>query len=654
MQLRLGSLFQNHLVLQRDRHVPVWGWGKPGERVEVVVGTVRGTCEAGPDGRWLILLPPQPAAGPLTLTVQSGRDEMRIEDAWVGEVWLASGQSNMEMKVEACRDAGREMAEADAPGIRVWTTLRTPALTPRDEVEGSWQVCTPATVAGFTAAGYFFARELQRELGVAVGILHSSWGGTVAEAWTSREGLLGDPTLRGFVDRLDRVMGPDGDAERAAFARAQAEWEASIPQDAGNAGEADGWSLTATPDDDWAEMKLPTGWQTAGHNHSGVFWFRRTIAIPSAWAGRDLELHIGACDKQDHTYFDGKLLGSLGMADTPNAWCMPRVYPIPGRRVQAGRRTVAVRVFSNIYQGGMVGPAGEMWLAPVGAAESERLRLDGAWRYRVEQNYGVVQASPPPAPYSADNPNTPTALFNGMIAPLIPYALRGFIWYQGESNAGRAAEYRILFPAMIRDWRRAFGQGELAFHFVQLANYMGVSEHPGESDWALLREAQRHTLACVPRTGMAVIIDIGEAADIHPKNKQEVGRRLAACALALDYGRTDIAGSSPLPASAWRQKAGVAIRFDGAANMIATRDGERVRGFALAGPDRTFHWAEGRLEGHDVVWLSCAAVAEPRWVRYAWADNPVCNLIGGTGLPASPFEITVPYGDWLQPRHALK
>jgi sialate O-acetylesterase len=635
------------MVLQRDCTVPVWGWTEPGRSVIVTLGKARSVATADAGGRWQALLPPQPAAGPLTMTVTAGGAETQLQDVWIGEVWLASGQSNMEMKVSSCLDVVREVAEANYPGIRVWTTARVIALAPRDEVQGQWQVCSPETVGSFTAAGYFFARELHRELGVAVGVMDSSWGGTVAETWTSREGLLGEPAHAGYIERLDRVLGPDGTVERQAFAKAQADWQAAIPQDAGNAGEANGWHLPELADAAWKRMELPTGWQVAGHDISGVFWFRREVEIPAAWAGRDLEVRVGACDKRDHTYYDGRFLGSLGQEDNLAAWSTPRVYRVPGSDVKAGRRVVAVRVFSNIYQGGMTGPKTEMWVAPVDADRSERIPLHGAWRYTIEQNFGKVEAIPPPSVYGATNPNTPTVLFNAMMAPLIPYALRGFIWYQGESNASRAIEYRTLFPNMIRDWRRHFGQGDLAFYFVQLANYMGAREQPMESNWALLREAQRLTLGTVAKTGMAVIIDIGEAGDIHPKNKQDVGRRLAACALASDYGRTDIVGSSPQPLRAWRCGDKVWMRFAAVGAGLAVRDNARLEGFALAGPDRLFHWAEGAIKGSDGLTLRCAQVPDPHWIRYAWADNPRCNLQGGTGLPASPFEVAIPFGDWL-------
>jgi len=645
MNTRLGSLFQDHMVLQRDRPLPVWGWCRPGATATVRLGAAQADAQADGEGHWMAILPPQPAAGPLVLTVQADDTETKLTDVWLGEVWLASGQSNMQMTVSESQDAPREIAAANSPGIRVWTTPRVAAMAPRERVEGRWQVCAPGTVRGFTAAGYFFARELHRELGVAIGIIDSSWGGTVAEAWTSREGLLAEPALRGYTDRLDRFLGPDGQGEREAFEKLLADWHARVPVDAGNAGERDGWHLPGADETGWRTMKLPSLWQSAGHAINGVFWFRRAVEIPAAWAGRDLEVHVGACDKRDYTYFDGLLLGSLGMEESPDAWQTPRVYRLPGAAVAAGRHVVAVRVFSELYGGGMTGPAEEMWVAPVGAGPGERLPLGGAWRYRIEQDFGCTP--PPPLAYGSENPNTPTGLYNGMIAPLVPYALKGFIWYQGESNAARATEYRLLFPNMIRDWRRIFGQGELPFYWVQLANYLRCVDTPVESNWAELREAQRLTLDRIGHGGMAVIIDIGEADDIHPKNKQEVGRRLALCALANDYGRADLVGAGPLPIRAIRRGGGALVRFQTVADSLALSSGARLEGFALAGADRVFHWAEARIEGRDAVALCADAVAKPLWIRYSWADNPRANLVGGTGLPASPFETAVPGGDWL-------
>jgi sialate O-acetylesterase len=646
--VKIASIFQDQMVLQRGKPIPVWGSAAPGVRVAVSLKGTGASAEAvaSADGRWMARLPAQAAGGPFDLAVRGGGAEVLLADVWVGEVWIASGQSNMQMVVSSCGNAAAEIAAADYPGIRMLTVSRVALVTRQEQLGGgAWQVCSPGTVGGFSAAAYFFARELHQRLGVAIGMIDSSWGGTVAEAWTSREGLQGDPTLKHYIENLDRFLGPDGQGEREAAEQARKAWDSTVPSDPGNLGVEKTWHAPGFDDAGWKAMRLPTSWQIAGLDFSGVLWFRRVLDIPAAWAGQDLDLHIGACDKRDFTYFNGEFLGSLGMEDRPDAWCFPRVYTVPGRLVKAGRNVVAVRVFSNIYQGGMIGPASDMWASPVGAPVQSRLPLTGDWRYGVERNFGKVNTAPPVQSYGDGNANTPSVLFNGMIAPLVPYAIRGFIWYQGESNAGRPGEYRTLFPAMIRDWRREWGCPELSFYFVQLANFMGVKDMPGESDWATLREAQRFTLDVVPETGMAVSIDIGDAIDIHPRNKQDVGRRLADCALAKDYGFADHAGSSPLPVAAWRDADRVMIRFRYAASGLRTR-GEAVSGFALAGADRVFHWAGAVIEGTDKVALACQAVPQPRWVRYAWADNPVCDLYGGTGLPASPFEMVVPGGAW--------
>ncbi len=646
--MQVASVFQDHMVLQRERPVPVWGTAAAGTAVVVRCARKKAEAVAGPDGRWFACLPAMKAGGPFEFLVKAGRKKIALQDVWVGEVWLASGQSNMAMTVQGVLNATDEIAAGDHPGIRMLTSARV-ALTKRQESLGAdsrWRVCSPATVAGFSAAGYFFARELHQKLGVAVGIIDSSWGGTVAEAWISRQGLQGHPVLKPYIDKLDRFMGPEGEIERQSAKKLQDAWADSIPKDPGNTGLANGWAAPGTSDADWKTMTLPSGWQLAGHDYSGIFWFRREVTVPAAWAGRDLDLHVGACDKRDFTYFNGEFMGSLGMEDRADAWSTPRVYTVPGKLVKAGRNVIAVRVFSNIYQGGMIGPADTMWAAPVGEPETTRMPLAGDWKYRVEANFGKINTAPPVQTYGDNNANTPSVLFNGMIAPVVPYALRGFIWYQGESNAGRPAEYRTLMPTLIRDWRREFGREDLSFYQVQLANFMAVSERPVESDWAQLREAQRLTLGMVPATGLAVIIDIGEAADIHPRDKQGVGRRLADCALAQDYGKKEFAGSSPMPKAVRVAGGKVTVTFSFAASGLTVKDGE-LKGFALAGEDRLFAWAKAAVTGPDTVSLECAEVADPKWVRYAWANNPVCNLYGGTGLPAAPFESAIPGGAWL-------
>ncbi len=628
--VRLPALVGSHMVLQRDVPARVWGWAAPGEKVRVNVGPAKGDATANADGRWSVDLPAQPAGGPFSLTV-AGLNTLTLEDVWFGEVWAASGQSNMEWPLAQAK-GGPEAAASGCDGLRLFTVAKATSLRPKDDVSGQWAACDASTAPGFSAVAFFFGRELHRALGVKVGLVHSSWGGTPAEAWTSREALEGEPSLRPLVADFDKALS-DPEAQKA-FAAKLEEWEkANYHQDGPNEGLAKGWAKPEADAEGWGRMDLPQQWEKAGLAIDGAVWFRRTVETPAAWTGKDLRLSLGALDDFDTTYFSGEEIGHTGK-ETPGYWAVGRQYTVPGRLVRAGRAVLAVRVFDHYGGGGFSGVAPDLWLAPADSSAAP-IPLAGAWEYRVER--GLPPSAPDfatqPRYPSPDNPNSPTVLYGAMIAPLTPLAVRGAIWYQGESNAGAAFQYRTLFPTMIRDWRRAWGRADFPFLYVQLANYMARAAEPGESAWAELREAQAMALA-LPKTGMAVAIDIGDAGDIHPRNKQDVGSRLARWALADTYGR-EVVASGPLYRSPSVEGAALRIRFDHAAGL-ATADGATPKGFAVAGADRKWRWAEARIEGPTVV-VSSPDVAQPVAVRYAWADNPEATLRNGAGLPASPF-----------------
>ena len=635
--LTLATLFCDHMVIQREKPVPVWGWCEPGETVTVALAGHKATAVAGADGAWRVTLPEQTVGEPLELSVTVGRERKVITDVLVGEVWVGSGQSNMEWPLNLSRDAAAEMAAANYPGIRLFTVPKRPSLKREPETVGAWSLCTPESAGPFSAVAYFFGRDLHQQLNVPVGLINCSWGGTVAEAWTSRESLAAEPQLKYFVDQIDSLALDD-----ASIARMRQEYQEAFDriniraQDVspGNVGVGRGWADPAHADQDWPEIPAPQPWQSAGLNHSGVIWFRKEVEIPLAWEGRALTLGIGACDKSDTTYFNGVRLGGLSILERPDAWCTPRVYTIPGDQVKAGRSVIAVRILSHIYHGGLIVAAERMRIAPADSKTPavDGISLVGTWRYQVEQNFGLVQ--PPALPPGPDNPNTPTVLFNGMIAPILPYAMRGAIWYQGESNASRAKEYETLFPTMIRDWRQHWGLGDFPFLFVQLANYMARNAEPVGSQWADLRNAQLKTLD-LPQTGMAVIIDIGESDDIHPRNKQDVGYRLAQLALNGTYGRNDVVPCGPLFAEAQLEGAALRLRFAYAGGGLVCR-GEKLVGFAVAGAHGRWVWADARIDGETVV-LTSTIIKDPTAVRYAWGDNPAGNLYNRAGLPASPF-----------------
>ena len=634
--VRTPSLFGDNMVLQQGPKARVWGTARAGERVTVRLAGRAARATADGRGRWQAFLGPLKAGGPFELTVE-GSNRLVFRNVLIGEVWVCSGQSNMEWPLARAAGGPEDAAAANDHELRFFTVAHKTAAEPQADVDGRWTVATPEEALRFSAVAFYFGRELRNRLRVPVGLIHTSWGGTPAESWTSREVLAADPALKPILDRHEEAMRNLPELRRE-YDRRLAEWnkqnEKIIQRDEGNKGEALGFADPAHDHSAWQRMSLPQQWENAGLKVDGAIWFRREVNVPAQLAGRALVLSLGAIDDHDTTYFNGERVGATGV-ETPNAYAAPRRYRVPGRLVRAGRNVVAVRVFDALGGGGFAGPPGEMRLSA--ESDAEAIPLDGPWAYKPE---AVVPAreidysnhpGPRPGPESHYNP---VVLYNAMIAPLTPFRIRGAIWYQGESNAGRAHQYRTLFPAMIRNWRSAWGQGDFPFYFVQLANWRARKAEPSESDWAELREAQSLTMRSVPRTGMAVTVDIGDANDIHPRNKRDVGLRLARWALADTYGQK-IEPSGPLHDSHSVEGDKVRVRFKHARGL-KTSDGRAPVGFAVAGADRKFVWAEARVEGDAVVVWS-REVPRPVAVRYAWADNPAINLYNSDDLPASPF-----------------
>jgi sialate O-acetylesterase len=630
--VRVPSVVGDNMVLQQGRKVRVWGWAEPGERVTVSFRGEKESATADARGRWEVFVGTHKAGGPFELNV-AGRNTLNFRNVLVGEVWVCSGQSNMEWSLSNAQDGAKESAAADYPFIHLFTVAKKTSAAPLEDVEGRWVVTTPKEAASFSAVGYFFGRELHKRLNVPVGLIHTSWGGTPAEAWTSRDTLKASAVLRPILDRYDRQLADLPRLQRE-YERARDEWASRyVMEDPGNRGEPEGYAKPGHDAGVWKRMNVPQLWESAGLDVDGVVWFRRELEVPAAWAGKDLTLRLGAIDDFDTTYFNGERVGSTG-PDTPNAWVAPRLYRVPGSLVRAGRNTLAVRVFDRVGGGGFGG--GQMTLAPLGSAPGDGVALNGEWLYKEEATVPSRQIdwSRQPQPPGAANQNNPTVLYNAMLAPLFPYAIRGAIWYQGESNAGRAEQYRTLFPAMIRDWRAAWKQGDFPFYFVQLANWKARPVDSNDSEWAELREAQTLTMREAASTGMAVAIDIGNPDDIHPRNKLDVGLRLARWALADTYGMK-LEQSGPLYAGHKVEGGRVRVTFKHSGGL-KTRDGAPPAGFYVAGADRKFVPAEARVEkGEVVVWSK--AVPAPFAVRYAWADNPSANLYNSEGLPASPF-----------------
>ncbi|MFD1469600.1 sialate O-acetylesterase [Hymenobacter caeli] len=628
--VRLPALVGSHMVLQRDAKLPLWGWAAPGEQVSVTFrGKTYPAVPGGPDGRWQATLPPQPAGGPYTLTVR-GQNTIELTDVLVGDVWLASGQSNMQFKVkdpnrggyQPVQNADQEIAAANWPNLRLFTVNQTAAYRPQAEAPANgWQVCSPATIAEFSAVAYFFGRDLYQQYRVPMGLIADSWGGTPAEAWVSAEGLRAFPEFGAKVAAFSQRTTSLADDQRA-FQTQQKAFQQSI--NTRDQGYLPGGKTWAAPDFDaraWATLAVPGAWEAspALAGYDGVVWFRKEIELTAADAARSLTLALGRIADADSTWFNGVKVGGTGGAGTP------RAYDVPAALVHPGRNVIAVRVVDASGPGGFVGAPADLVLTT--AARS--LALAGAWQYRP----GIAPADVPRPPVPGGAQMAPTALYNGMIAPMQPLAIKGVIWYQGETNAERAEQYRTLFPALIADWRAHWGY-EFPFLFVQLANFNPALPQPAESDWAELREAQAGALA-LPRTGMATAIDLGDPADIHPHNKQEVGRRLALAARRVAYADPGVVASGPTYAGMAVAGPAVRLRFDHHGSGLRAPDGP-LRGFAVAGADHKFYWATAQVQGDDVV-VSSAEVPAPVAVRYDWATNPDGNLYNREGLPTVPF-----------------
>ncbi|MFA6047033.1 MAG: sialate O-acetylesterase [Phycisphaerales bacterium] len=620
-------------MLQRDQPLPVWGWTSGFATVRVSLGGHVAIALSNAEGDFLVRLPPLPAGGPHTLsvTVAEANERWEAHDILIGEVWLASGQSNMEWPLaNSLPLTAQDAATADFPGIRFFTVPTRAHLGPDRTVEGAWQACAPATVGSFSAVAFSFARRLHRELGVPVGVIASSWGGSNIQSWISRSTLALNSDMQAWLAGYENeawsearwalMNAPDPDGRVS-----------SLPRDPGNTGLGQNWHLPDFDDSGWPAMDIPRTWQSAGHPNSGVFWFRRRIEIPDAWIGRELLLHLGAVDKQDITYVNGIEVGRTGKDREEVHWNLPRTYTVPAAAVLGHTLTIAVRVYSFIYDGGLIGPAPAMGIHP-GDDPSSRRELGGDWRYCCEHDFGHVTEA---FLLGHGERNSPHILFDNMIQPLVPYALRGAIWYQGEGNAPEHEFYARLMRDLIQDWRRQWGLPDLAFHLVQLPNFTPPKDHQPESNWARLREAQSDALS-LPNVGMAVTIDLGEADNIHPKNKMPVGERLAQSALALTYGR-NVAACGPIAEKFLVESGAIRCHFRHAETGLTTTDGAPLRLFFVAGEDRVFYPAQARIEQSTVV-VRHPAVPQPVAVRYAWANNPEgCSLANGAGLPTSPF-----------------
>jgi sialate O-acetylesterase len=635
--IRLPRIFGDNMVLQRNEPILIWGWKDKGEKITVQFNRQVISLAPTSEQKWMVRLHPEKEGGPFTLTV-TGNNSIRVSNILVGEVWLCSGQSNMEMPIAGWGQVNnyqQEIDEANYPEIRHFNVPKATSTSPVADLDGGeWKICSPQTAGDFTAAGYFFARELVKRLKVPVGLVNCTWGGTMVETWISREGLEGSQDFGSMVDSLIDFNLEKIAQEKARHLIHQVELlQGSYTPDA----VTDNWKDASLDDTRWPRMKLPGLWESQGiglEDLDGNVWFRKVVEIPAEDAGKEAVIYLGKIDDSDDSYVNGIKVGSLKAQ-----YNEIRHYRIPAGVLKAGKNLIAVRVNDTGGEGGIYGDESLLHLD----IDGRSISLAGTWAFRVET-----------AVCSGVGPNSaPMLLFNGMVHPLIPFAIRGVLWYQGEANTERAYQYRESFPLLIKDWRNHWKQGDFPFYFVQLASFdasNGDSRHG--SSWAELREAQSLTLK-LPNTGMAVATDIGDPHDIHPKNKQEVGRRLAAIALANCYGQAN-EYSGPVFQRMEIRNGKAMLSFSHIGSGLKAKDSAGIlQGFEVAGSDHVFHAARANIEGETVI-VYDPGVHEPVAVRYGWSDDAgSANLFNKEGFPASSFRTDHWEGITVHARYAL-
>lgn len=655
-EVTLPPIFSKHAVLQKSEHTPIWGKSAPEEDISIEIGGSKATARANAEGKWRADLDlSRSGPGPFELVVK-GRNTVVVPDVVVGEVWLCSGQSNMEFPLSATTGAAEEAAHSSNPGLREFQVDKVASATPLDECKGRWTVAGPETSPRFSAVGYYFGKRLASELGQPVGLINSSWGGTPIEAWISKSGFAKDPELGPRSDAI--LKDQEGYASRFEdFKQRYQAWAAENKREDRPAQDGKSFAAADISTEDWKPVMLPGLLAPQGLPDSGVTWLRRTVTVPSSLVGPLFPLFLGTLNDFDSVYWNGQKIGFTTSTHTTSvnstiAGTTDRRYDVPSSLMKAGDNVLAIRLFSPAGNAGVISPyLNAAWILPLG----------GKWLAKTEYELSPLtpaatsaypkRPSVPPLPQY-----NPSALFNAMISPLVPYGIRGILWYQGESNVDRAFQYRTALKLLISDWREHWQQDELPFNLAQIANFLAKSRFPEESHSAELREAQAMALS-LPKTGMAVLIDLGEQDDIHFRNKKDVGDRLALISLNRSYGKS-VPYSGPVYEKVQLEDGLMRIHFTSADGGLVARPlpenyqpqstvpktvplvrnspGSELEGFAICGEDRKWKWAEAKIEGSTVlVWSD--EVPHPVAVRYAWGSNPTCNLYNGAGLPATPF-----------------
>lgn len=611
-ELTLPPLFADHMVLQRDQDLKIWGQANAGDTVEVELAQGKTSVKADAKGQWLATLKPQPAGGPYQLKVKTKSQNLSFDDVWLGEVWVASGQSNMEWKLGAqTENWQQEVQDSKFPQIRFYTLPKTLSALPNQPVPtANWIVASPETVADFSAIGWFFAKQNHLQKGVAVGVIDATWGGTAAEAWTPAQALLNVPGYE--QDAADMQAQPEVWQQRIEENKQKDQQKWSLI--ASNAGiEQLKLAEPATDDSQWQKVSLPNATPL-----SDIVWLRKTVKLEKV--PTQASLFFGDINQIGRVFVNGQQVAEESWADSTTE------IKLPAGLLKAGDNLIALRVINSWDNKVSVGRAGQLWLK----ADGSQLNLEGDWQYKNDAE--------PKLPEVKFLNWKPGVLFNAMIKPLMPYAVKGVIWYQGESNGDKPQYYHKLFSTLIQSWRQHWQQ-PLPFLYVQLASYMKPQPYPIESNWAELREAQTKTLA-LPQTAMAVITDLGDIEDVHPRRKKPVAERLYLAARAVVYGE-DVLYSGPVLKSIRVRDSGFRLTFDQVGTGLSVK-GDQLLGFAIAGHDGKYYNAQAKLLGTDQVLVWSEQVKTPVSLRFGWADYTYANLYNSSGLPAVPFRAGEP------------
>ncbi len=620
-QLKLPRLIQDGMILQRETPVKIWGWASAGGKVVIQFKGQSFDAITNNDGKWQINLPAQKAGGPFTMEIVAG-NRISLKDILFGDVWLCSGQSNMEYPMNRLTDKYADViTKCECNYIRQFKVPQTYNFSSSqdDYPSGSWVAVTPKSILDYSAVAYFFARDLYKKYHIPIGIINASVGGSPAEAWMSAEALKEFPNYLAEAEKFKNqsYIGQIQASER----KASNEWYAKLNQTDKGLASNPSWKDPASDATSWPTMPVPAYWADHGLGEvNGVVWFRKEIEVLASMIGKPVRLFMGRIVDADSVFINGKFVGATGY-QYPQ-----RNYRVPAGVLQAGKNTIIVRVISNSGRGGFVkGKPYQLF------NETDTIKLTGNWQYQLGCTMNL-------APGQTFVNWKPTGLYNGMLAPANSYAIKGAVWYQGESNAGRFQEYQKLLTALITDWRLKHAQGNFPFIIAQLPNYMDVKDQPSESSWASFRNSQLKTAQTVVRTAITVNIDLGEWNDVHPQNKEDVGKRLAIAAERLAINQKSMVASGPIYKSMSIKGNKVELTFSNCGSGLIAKDGKALKQFALAGTDKKFQWAQAKILGKKViVWNE--AIPNPVAVRYAWADNPEgANLYNAEGLPASPFE----------------